>query len=164
MAAWLSSGCYILCFLVCLLQCYSISWPHFPRQLSCPRREFFRVQVQSLGLNIGLLLCLIAPGKRPACWTKWTTTLLITKALHIRLTEFQLINRDEGVAIPECWQPVLADSFLWTMFENLVTKPRISNDRVVPSLAVSECPLCCSLPVWSWSIVVIHTRKMWSWT
>ena len=36
-----------------------------------------------------------------------TTTLLIKEALHIHLTDFELINRDEGVAIPECWQPVL---------------------------------------------------------
>ena len=28
-------------------------------------------------------------------------------ALHIRPTDLELINRDEGVAIPECWQPVL---------------------------------------------------------
>ena len=38
---------------------------------------------------------------------KNNTTLLIKEALHIRLTNLELINRDEGVAIPECWQPVL---------------------------------------------------------
>ena len=38
---------------------------------------------------------------------KNNTTLLITEALHIRLTNLELINRDEGVAIPKCWQPVL---------------------------------------------------------
>ena len=36
-----------------------------------------------------------------------STTLLIKEALHICLTNFKLINRDEGIAIPECWQPVL---------------------------------------------------------
>ena len=38
---------------------------------------------------------------------KNNTTLLIKESLHIHLTNFQLINRDEGVIIPECWQPVL---------------------------------------------------------
>ena len=38
---------------------------------------------------------------------KNNTTLLIKEAVHIRLTDLELINRDEGVAIPECWQPVL---------------------------------------------------------
>ena len=39
---------------------------------------------------------------------KNNTTLLIKEpALHIRFTNLELINRDEGVAIPECWQPVL---------------------------------------------------------
>ena len=38
---------------------------------------------------------------------KNNTTLLIKEALHIRLTDLELINRDEGVTIPECWQPVL---------------------------------------------------------
>ena len=38
---------------------------------------------------------------------KNTTTMLIKEALHIRLTNFKLINRDKGIAIPECWQPVL---------------------------------------------------------
>ena len=38
---------------------------------------------------------------------KNNTTLLIKEALHIRLTNLERINRDEGVAIPECWQPVL---------------------------------------------------------
>ena len=28
-------------------------------------------------------------------------------ALHIRPTDLELINRDEGITIPECWQPVL---------------------------------------------------------
>ena len=35
------------------------------------------------------------------------TTLRIKEALHIHLTDFQLINRDEGAAILECWQLVL---------------------------------------------------------
>ena len=38
---------------------------------------------------------------------KNNTTLLIKEALHIRLTKLELINRDEGIAILECWQPVL---------------------------------------------------------
>ena len=38
---------------------------------------------------------------------KNNTTLLIKEALHICLTDLELTNRDEGVAIPECWQPVL---------------------------------------------------------
>ena len=38
---------------------------------------------------------------------KNNTTLLIKEALHILLTDLELINRDEGVTIPECWQPVL---------------------------------------------------------
>ena len=33
---------------------------------------------------------------------KNTTTLLIKEGLHIRLTDLELINRDKGVAIPEC--------------------------------------------------------------
>ena len=36
-----------------------------------------------------------------------TTLLLIMEALHICHTNCELINRDEGVAIPEYWQPVL---------------------------------------------------------
>ena len=36
-----------------------------------------------------------------------TTTLLIKEALHIRLTDTeQLLNRDEGIAIPECWSAI----------------------------------------------------------
>ena len=35
--------------------------------------------------------------------TERNATLLIKEALHIRLTNLELINRDEGVAIPECW-------------------------------------------------------------
>ena len=38
---------------------------------------------------------------------KNNTTLLIKEALHICLTDLELINRDEGVAIPECCHPVL---------------------------------------------------------
>ena len=38
---------------------------------------------------------------------KNNTTLLIKQAVHIWLTNLELINRDEGVAIPECWQLVL---------------------------------------------------------
>ena len=38
---------------------------------------------------------------------KNNTTLLIKEALHIRLTDLELINRGEDVAIPEWWQPVL---------------------------------------------------------
>ena len=34
-------------------------------------------------------------------------TLLIKEALHICLTNLKLINRDEGITILECWQPVL---------------------------------------------------------
>ena len=33
--------------------------------------------------------------------------LLIKEALYTRLTDLELINRDEGVTITECWQPVL---------------------------------------------------------
>ena len=35
------------------------------------------------------------------------TTLLIKEALHIHLTNLELIHRDKGVTIPECWQLVL---------------------------------------------------------
>ena len=38
---------------------------------------------------------------------KNNTTLLTKEVLHIRLTDLELIDRDVGVAIPECWQPVL---------------------------------------------------------
>ena len=34
-----------------------------------------------------------------------TTTLLIKEALNVRLTNFELINRDEDITIPECCQP-----------------------------------------------------------
>ena len=37
------------------------------------------------------------------------TTLLIKEALHIRLTDTEtLINRDEGVAISDCWTAILS--------------------------------------------------------
>ena len=37
------------------------------------------------------------------------TTLLIKEALHIRLTDAEtLINRDEGVAISDCWTAILS--------------------------------------------------------
>jgi len=52
---------------------------------------------------------------------KNTTTLLIKEALHIRLTNLELINRDEGIDIPECWKPVL-DHAAMTNFTH--TTPR----------------------------------------
>ena len=37
------------------------------------------------------------------------TTLLIKEALHIRLTDTEtLINRDDGVAISDCWTAILS--------------------------------------------------------
>ena len=37
------------------------------------------------------------------------TTLLIKEALHIHLTDKEtLLNRDEGVAISDCWSPILS--------------------------------------------------------
>ena len=37
------------------------------------------------------------------------TTLLIKEALHIRLTDKEtLLNRDEGVAISDCWAAILS--------------------------------------------------------
>ena len=49
---------------------------------------------------------------------KNNTTLLIKEAVHIRLTNLELINRDVGVAIPECGQLVLDHTMMlssWTM-------------------------------------------------
>ena len=56
---------------------------------------------------------------------KNTTTLLIKEALHICPTDLELINRDEGVAIPECWQPVLDHG---TMTSSPHTTPRRETD------------------------------------
>ena len=46
-------------------------------------------------------------------------------SLHIRLTDFKLINRDKGVAIPECWQPVLDHA---TMMSSTHATPHQEND------------------------------------
>ena len=35
-------------------------------------------------------------------------TLLIKEALHIHLSESELINRDKSVTIPDCWRPILS--------------------------------------------------------
>ena len=56
---------------------------------------------------------------------KNNTTLLIEEALHIRLSDLELINRDEGVAIPECWQPVLDHA---TMTSSTYATPRRGTD------------------------------------
>ena len=56
---------------------------------------------------------------------KNNTTLLIKEALHIRLTDLELINRDKGVAIPECWQPVLDHA---TMTSSTHATPRRGTD------------------------------------
>ena len=53
------------------------------------------------------------------------TTLLIKEALHIHPTDLELINRDEGIAIPECWQPVLDHG---TMTSSPHTTPRRETD------------------------------------
>ena len=56
---------------------------------------------------------------------KNNTTLLIKEALHIRLTDLELINRDEGVTIQECWQPVLDHV---TMMSSTHAMPRRGTD------------------------------------
>ena len=56
---------------------------------------------------------------------KNNTTLLIKEALHICLTDLKLINRDVGVTIPECWQPVLDHA---TMTSSTHTTPRRGTD------------------------------------
>ena len=39
--------------------------------------------------------------------TPINNTLLIKEALHICFTDSELINRDEDIIIPECWQLIL---------------------------------------------------------
>ena len=56
---------------------------------------------------------------------KNNTTLLIKEVLHNHLTNFKLINRDEGVAILKCWQPVLDHA---TMTSSIHTVPRQETD------------------------------------
>ena len=64
----------------------------------------------------------------PILWEKTSlldqsmnTTLLIKEALHIHLTNLELINRDKGVAILECWQLVLDHA---AMASSTYTMPR----------------------------------------
>ena len=56
---------------------------------------------------------------------KNNTTLLIKEAWRIRLTNLELINRDEGIAIPECWQLVLDRA---TMMSSTHTMQRRETD------------------------------------
>ena len=56
------------------------------------------------------------------------TTLLTKEALHIRLTNLEVINRDEGIAIPECWQPVLDHATLTSSTH--ATPCRETDDRI----------------------------------
>ena len=63
---------------------------------------------------------------------KNTTTLLIKEALHICLTGLELINRDEGVAIPECWQPVLDHATMTSSPD--ATPCRETDDRTIDVL------------------------------
>ena len=54
--------------------------------------------------------------------------MLIKEALHIHLTNLELINRDEGVAIPECWQPVLDHAMMTSSTH--ATPRRETDDRI----------------------------------
>ena len=45
---------------------------------------------------------------------KNNTTLLIKEALYIRLLDTQLINRDEGVTISDCWQQAVSHAAAMT--------------------------------------------------
>ena len=56
---------------------------------------------------------------------KDTTRLLIKEDLNIHLTDFKPINRDEGIAILECWQPVLNHA---TMTSSTHTTPHQETD------------------------------------
>ena len=51
--------------------------------------------------------------------------IFIKEAQHIRLTNLELINRDEAVTIPECWQPVLDHA---VMMSSTHTTPRRETD------------------------------------
>jgi len=42
------------------------------------------------------------------------TTLLIKEALYIRLSDTQLINRDEGVTISDCWRQAVSHAAAMT--------------------------------------------------
>ena len=53
------------------------------------------------------------------------TTLLIKEALHIRLTDKEtLLNRDEGVAISDCWSPILSHAHSISSAASGSTHPR----------------------------------------
>ena len=57
-----------------------------------------------------------------------TATLLIKEALHIHLSESELIDRDEGVTIPDCWRPIL--SHVTAMASHAHTMPcQAANDK-----------------------------------
>ena len=59
-----------------------------------------------------------------------TATLLIKEALHIRLSESELIDRDEGVTIPDCWRPIL--SHVTAMASHAHTMPcQAANDKTM---------------------------------
>ena len=53
---------------------------------------------------------------------KNNTTLLIKEALYIRLSDTQLINRDEGVTISDCWRQAVSHAAVMTSSIGLVAK------------------------------------------
>ena len=62
---------------------------------------------------------------------KNNTTLLIKEALYIRLTDFELINRDESVAILECWQLVLDHATMTKLHPHHATPHQETDDGTI---------------------------------